>query len=550
MGARREPFPPDDRLRGVRGRGDDVGAADGVLEGGGGGRAHLGGQLLRLGVVAACDPHLGSSRAPARTRGMRARLGAGAEDREHLRVVSRASSRAASAAAPAVRASVMYVPSISATGEPFSGSKSMIAAWCVGRSVLPGKSVTSLQPSPADGRYAGIAPSSPCSFAQAAIRGGIETAPGRELLVRPRERAFELLEVEELLDVRARENEHRKDVNRSRERRAASVCAKPLGAGVDHCAAHSEPAPPPGPAELAARAASSRRAPPRRGGRPWRRRSPRPSSWTGARARLRARRAGPRRSGGRLPRRERERDEPELHEQHVPVPRPPEVVHVRQAEHAQIRARREQQGDEHRRQAREAEERHAPKLRRRRPDDGDELHEPPDPERRRTQVHPVRELREPGVARVRRRVPRQREARREREPEHERRPEQRLPAGEPREIEQGGDEREAELHRDERDAEAGAPRRSATGRRRGTGRTEAAARPPHAGGTRRCRPRALPPRRCRSPSRSDARRVPTGARAARAAGSRGRRRRARARGSTPTERDARSASGPARRRPR
>ena len=41
---------------------------------------------------------------------------------------SRASSRAASAAAAAVRVAVMCVPSISASGVPFSGSKSMIAA--------------------------------------------------------------------------------------------------------------------------------------------------------------------------------------------------------------------------------------------------------------------------------------------------------------------------------------------------------------------------------------------------------------------------------------
>ena len=40
----------------------------------------------------------------------------------------------------------MYGPSSSATGVPFVSSNSMIAAWCVGRSVLPGKSVTSLQP--------------------------------------------------------------------------------------------------------------------------------------------------------------------------------------------------------------------------------------------------------------------------------------------------------------------------------------------------------------------------------------------------------------------
>src|SRR5581483_1236367 len=89
---------------------------------------------------------------------------------------SRASSRVASAAAAAVRVAVMNVPSISAIGVPFAGSKSAIAAWCDGRSVLPGKTVTSLHPSPADGRYAGIAPSRPVS-ASAPIRGGIDAAP-------------------------------------------------------------------------------------------------------------------------------------------------------------------------------------------------------------------------------------------------------------------------------------------------------------------------------------------------------------------------------------
>ncbi|HZS31718.1 MAG TPA: hypothetical protein VFA37_10710 [Gaiellaceae bacterium] len=40
---------------------------------------------------------------------------------------------------------------MSASGVPVSGSKSAISAWCVGRSRFPSKSVTSLQPSPADG---------------------------------------------------------------------------------------------------------------------------------------------------------------------------------------------------------------------------------------------------------------------------------------------------------------------------------------------------------------------------------------------------------------
>ena len=114
---------------------------------------------------------------------------------------------------------------------------------------------------------------------------------------------------------------------------------------------------------------------------------------------------------------ERERDEPELHEQHVAVARRPEVVDVRQPQDAQVRPRDEQQGDEHGREPREAQERRAPQLGRRRPDDGGELHEPADPERRRAQVHPVGELGEPRVAGVRRRVAREREPRREDEPE-------------------------------------------------------------------------------------------------------------------------------------
>ena len=65
---------------------------------------------------------------------------------------SRASRRVASAEAAAVRVAVMYVPSISATGLPFAGSKTMIAAWWVWRSRFRGKRVTSLQASPADGR--------------------------------------------------------------------------------------------------------------------------------------------------------------------------------------------------------------------------------------------------------------------------------------------------------------------------------------------------------------------------------------------------------------
>jgi hypothetical protein len=71
----------------------------------------------------------------------------------------------------------MYVPSISAMGVPFVWSKTAIKAWCVWRSLFSGKSDTSLQVSPADGRYAGIAPSSPFRSAKAAMRGGIDARP-------------------------------------------------------------------------------------------------------------------------------------------------------------------------------------------------------------------------------------------------------------------------------------------------------------------------------------------------------------------------------------
>jgi len=47
------------------------------------------------------------------------------------RASSRASSRVASAEPAAVRVAVMYVPSMSATGAPLSGSNTQISAWCV-----------------------------------------------------------------------------------------------------------------------------------------------------------------------------------------------------------------------------------------------------------------------------------------------------------------------------------------------------------------------------------------------------------------------------------
>ena len=73
----------------------------------------------------------------------------------------------------------MYVPSMSAVSAPRSGSNTAIAAWWVGSSVpaFPSKSVTSFVSSRfADGRYAGITPSSPCPE-KAATRCGIDARP-------------------------------------------------------------------------------------------------------------------------------------------------------------------------------------------------------------------------------------------------------------------------------------------------------------------------------------------------------------------------------------
>ncbi len=102
----------------------------------------------------------------------------------------------------------MYVPSISATGEPFAGSKSAIAAWCDGRSTLCGKTETSLQPSPADGQIAR-------HRAEQAVVAGEGRDPRRhrggarrELGVGARERVEELVEIEQLLHLRAGQHEH------------------------------------------------------------------------------------------------------------------------------------------------------------------------------------------------------------------------------------------------------------------------------------------------------------------------------------------------------
>ena len=92
MRAGRDPVEQDDRLGGMRRRRDDVGAAHRLLERGCG-CADLGRQLLRLRPVAAGDADLVPvADARERTR-MRARLDAGAEDGEHARVVPRQQAR-------------------------------------------------------------------------------------------------------------------------------------------------------------------------------------------------------------------------------------------------------------------------------------------------------------------------------------------------------------------------------------------------------------------------------------------------------------------------
>ena len=82
---------------------------------------------------------------------MRARLDAGPDDGEDARVLTCQQARGQGSRARRARG-VMEVPSMSATGVPSAGSKSAIAAWCEGRPALCGKTETSLQPSPAEGR--------------------------------------------------------------------------------------------------------------------------------------------------------------------------------------------------------------------------------------------------------------------------------------------------------------------------------------------------------------------------------------------------------------
>ena len=94
----------------------------------------------------------------------------------------RARAPAATAAVAPVRAAVMRVPSMTATGVPSSGSNSAISAWWEGRprSWLAGKTLTSLAPRATPGRCTGMAPSPPPS-AQVATRGGAVARPALEL---------------------------------------------------------------------------------------------------------------------------------------------------------------------------------------------------------------------------------------------------------------------------------------------------------------------------------------------------------------------------------
>ena len=93
-------------------------------------------------------------------------------------VSGRASAAAATAAAAAVRTAVRYVPSITASGVPVSGSNTATSAWCAGtpRDSLSRKYATSLAARPWPGTYPGIAASIPCAVT-AAPRGGTEAVP-------------------------------------------------------------------------------------------------------------------------------------------------------------------------------------------------------------------------------------------------------------------------------------------------------------------------------------------------------------------------------------
>ena len=86
----------------------------------------------------------------------------------------RASALTETAEAAPVRIAVMYVPSISASGEPSRSSNTAITALCDGS--LPGKTETSLTARPLPGTWPGIAPTIPPGE-RAAMRGGTSQRP-------------------------------------------------------------------------------------------------------------------------------------------------------------------------------------------------------------------------------------------------------------------------------------------------------------------------------------------------------------------------------------
>ena len=116
-----------------------------------------------------------------------------------------------------MRAAVIASPSMSAAGDPVSGSNATITAWCVGRSVLRGKSDTSfVVRAPAPGRYAGHDGEQPVPLGDEGRdprrhRG----ASGGEIGERGRDRGAKGVRIEERLDLALVQNEHRADARAS-----------------------------------------------------------------------------------------------------------------------------------------------------------------------------------------------------------------------------------------------------------------------------------------------------------------------------------------------
>ena len=321
---------------------------------------------------------------------------------------------------------------------PLSGSKRTIAAWCVGRSTLPGKSVTSLQPSPAEaGRRASCRATRDLDDRGDARRhrdeagGEVACASASASISASRSSSSSTsVRVSTSID---------EDVSRRRDPRAHQrrCCCAATGAFGTGCC---------GGFESTSTAAASSTA----------------IATALSPSRLRESRAtteslsmrGAARKWCTAPQVSASATSESLTSSTWPYPVVQRSCDVRQAEHAEIGPCGEQERDEHGGDAREAEEDDAPEHGCPRPDDRDELHEASDPERRGGEVHPVGELREPRVAGVGGRVAREGEPGGEAEPEREHRPEERAATGQPREEEQCRHQREAELHHDERPAEA------------------------------------------------------------------------------------------------